>query len=71
MIAFVREVNNISARIFLFSVLFIPERNVHMHIRDASRIQTKWILKLFGLIIVNNADRDDGKYVQVSNEKDI
>ena len=40
-IAFARDVNNISARIFLFSVLFMLEKNIHMQIRDANRIHTK------------------------------
>ena len=71
MIALAMEMNNISAQIFLFSVLFIPEKNVHIHIQEAIKIHAKWILKLFGLKIVNNSERDDGKYVQVSREKDI
>ncbi len=70
-IAFAMEINNISARIFLFSVLFIPLKNDQIQIRDANKIHTKWILKLFGLRIVNNSEKDVGRYVHVSKENDI
>ena len=43
------------------------EKNVHIQIREAIKIHTKWILKLFGLIMVNSAERDDGMNVPVSN----
>ena len=57
----------ISARIFLFSVLFILEKNMDKHIRDANNNPTKWKLKFWGLNIVRNFDNEFGKYVQVSN----
>jgi Holliday junction resolvase-like predicted endonuclease len=43
--AFAIDKNNISARIFLFSVLFILEKNMHKHIHEASKSHTKWKLK--------------------------
>jgi hypothetical protein len=39
--AFAIDKNNISARIFLFSVLFILEKNIIAQIQVATRIQTK------------------------------
>jgi hypothetical protein len=44
----------ISARIFLFSVLFILEKNMAKHIRVANSSHTKWKLKFCGLSIVSS-----------------
>ena len=62
------ERNIISDRIFLFSVLFMLEKNMEIHIRDAISRPTKWKLKFCGLNIVKKFDRDDGRYVPVFNE---
>ena len=55
-----------SARIFLFSVLFILEKNIAKHIHVASSSPTKWKLKFCGLNIVRNFDNEFGKKVHVS-----
>ena len=68
--AFAIDKNNISARIFLFSVLFILEKNIIEQIHVAIRIHTKWKLKFCGLNIVNKFERDDGIYVPVSKENE-
>ena len=39
--ALAKDKNIISARIFLFSVLFTLEKNMDIHIRDASNNPTK------------------------------
>ena len=59
--AFARERNMISARIFLFSVLFMLEKNREIDIRDAINKPTKWKLKFCGLNIVKKFQNDDGK----------
>lgn len=51
----------ISARIFLFSVLFILEKNNHKQIREAINNPTKWKLKFWGLNIANRSEIDEGK----------
>ena len=58
--AFANEKNIISARVFLFSTLLILEKNIHIQIREATKIPTKWILKLFGLNIFKKVEKDDG-----------
>ena len=68
--AFAIDKNNISARIFLFSVLFILEKNIIEQIHVAIRIHTKWKLKFWGLNIVNKFERDVGIYVPVSKENE-
>ena len=65
--AFAIDKKIISARIFLFSVLFMLEKNIDKHIRDDNNNPTKWKLKFWGLNIVRNFDNELGKYVQVSN----
>ena len=65
--AFASDKKIISARIFLFSVLFMLEKNMDRHIRDANNNPTKWKLKFCGLNIVRNFDSEFGKNVQVSN----
>ena len=65
------DINSISIRIFLFSVLFILEKNIIAHIRVAIRKPTKWKLKFWGLNIVIILEMDDGKYTHVSNENVI
>lgn len=62
------DVNNISIHIFLFSVLFIFEKNMIEHIHVAISNHTKWKLKFWGLNIVIIFEIDDGKYVHVSSE---
>ena len=57
---------NISAHIFLFSVLFILEKNIEKHIRDANSSHTKWKSKLWGLNNDKNAENEDGNIVQDS-----
>ena len=69
--AFARDKNIISARIFLFSVLLILEKNREIDIRHAMSNHTKWKLNFWGLNIVNKLAKDDGKYVQVSRANDI
>lgn len=61
----------ISVRIFLFSVLFMLEKNIDKHIRVANKSQTKWKLKFWGLKIVSNCDNECGKYIPDSNEKAV
>ena len=39
--AFASEKNIISARVFLFSTLLILEKNIHIQIREATKIPTK------------------------------
>ena len=51
----------ISARIFLFSVLFMLEKNREIDIHDAINKPTKWKLKFCGLNIVKKFENDDGK----------
>jgi hypothetical protein len=65
------ERNIISDRIFLFSVLFMLEKNMEIHIRDAISRPIKWKLKFWGLNIVRNFDNELGKYVHVSNAKAV
>ena len=65
--AFARDKNIISARIFLFSVLFMLEKNIAKHIRVANNNPTKWKLKFWGLKIVSSWDSECGKYIPVSN----
>jgi hypothetical protein len=43
--AFAIDKNIMSVRIFLFSVLFILEKNIVKHIRVANNNPTKWKLK--------------------------
>ena len=69
MSAFAMDKNSISAQIFLFSVLFILEKNIHKHIHEASKSHTKWKLKFWGLIIASKLDAELGMNVQLSNEK--
>ncbi len=69
--AFARDKNMISAQIFLFSVLFILEKNREMEIRHAMSNHTKWKLKFWGLSIVRKLEKEVGIYVQVSNANDI
>ncbi len=69
--AFAIDKNNISARIFLFSVLFILEKNITEQIHVAIRIPTKWKLKFWGLNIVNKLESEVGRYIPVSKEKEI
>ena len=57
----------ISARIFLFSVLFMLEKNMAKHIHVANNNPTKWKLKFWGLKIVSNWDNECGKYTPDSN----
>ncbi len=63
--------NIISAQIFLFSVLFMLEKNNEIDIREATSNHTKWKLKFWGLSIVRKLEIDDGIYIQVSRAKDI
>jgi hypothetical protein len=60
MMLFAIEKNIISARVFLFSTLLMLEKNIHIQIHEAIKIPTKWILKLFGLNIFRNVEKDDG-----------
>ncbi len=69
--AFASDKNMISAQIFLFSVLFILEKNREMDIRHAMSNHTKWKLKFWGLSIVRKLEKEVGIYVQVSNANDI
>ena len=66
-----RDKNIISAQIFLFSVLFMLEKNKEIDIRDVTSNHTKWKLKFWGLSIVRKLEIDDGIYIQVSRAKDI
>lgn len=66
-----RDKNIISAQIFLFSVLFMLEKNKEIDIREATSNHTKWKLKFWGLSIVRKLEIDDGIYIQVSRAKDI
>ena len=66
--AFVIEKNSISARIFLFSVLFMLEKNIHKQIREDISNHIKWKLKFWGLNIVSTLEPDVGKYVQDSKQ---
>ena len=61
----------ISAQIFLFSVLFMLEKNKEIDIHHAMSNHTKWKLKFWGLNIVKKFENDDGIYVQVSSANDI
>ena len=63
--------NIISVRIFLFSVLFMLEKNIDKHIRDANNNPTKWKLKFWGLIIFNKLDAELGIKDQFSRENAI
>ena len=65
--AFANERKIISARIFLFSVLFMLEKNIAKQIRDANNNQTKWKSKFWGLIILRKTGIEVGKYIPVSN----
>ena len=65
--AFAIDKNIMSARIFLFSVLFMLEKNIAKDIRDASNSPTKWKLKFCGLNIVSSCDNELGKYIPVSS----
>ena len=58
---FAIEKNNISIQIFLFSVLFMLEKNIIKQIHAASSSHTKLRLKFWGLNIVKNVDVDFGK----------
>ena len=69
--AFASDKNMISAQIFLFSVLFILEKNREMDIRHAMSNHTKWKLKFWGLSIVRKLEKEVGIYAQVSNANDI
>lgn len=66
--ALASERNRISAQIFLFSVLFMLEKNIAKQIRDAMSNQTKCRLKFWGLTSVRNDWNDAGKYDQVSSQ---
>jgi len=61
MSAFAVDKNKISAQIFLFSVLFILEKNIHKQSQADTNNHTKWKLKFWGLSIVIKLDNDDGK----------
>ena len=67
--AFARDKKIISARIFLFSVLFMLEKNMARHIHVANNSPTKWKLKFWGLIIFNKLDAELGINDQLSREK--
>ena len=66
--AFAIDRNKISTQIFLFSVLFILEKNTVKHIRAAINSQTKCRLKFLGLNIVSQPDHEEGKNVHDSRE---
>ena len=68
--AFEMDRNRISAHIFLFSVLFTLEKNIHKHIHEATSNPTKCKLKFWGLSIVKKLETELGMYVQVSREKE-
>ena len=67
--AFDIDKNSISAQIFLFSVLFMLEKNIHKHIQEANKSHTKWKLKFCGLIIASKLDTELGMKFQLSSEK--
>ena len=69
-IEFANDTNNISAQIFLFSVLFMLEKNTARDIHVAISNPTKWKSKFLGLNISNILAIEVGKYIHVSNEKD-
>ena len=66
-----KEKKNMSARIFLFSVLFIVEKNIESPIQDAISNPTKWKSKFWGLKIVRIEDQDVGKYTHVSKQNEM
>ena len=62
------EKNSISTQIFLFSVLFILEKNTQKQIRVAISNHTKWKLKFWGLNIVRRLEDDLGMKLPVSSK---
>lgn len=57
---FANAKNNISTRIFLFSVLFMLVKNIRRQIHVAISNPTKWKLKFCGLNNVRNTEDDFG-----------